>query len=305
MEKKSYEYIRQRYIVEDVSLDELCEDLGMKKHQVTYLLGKLGIKKIGTNEVIKPSDKVKDAEWLREQFRTKSARQIANELGIGDSKVEYWLKKHNIRQPYKYMIDESKVSVSNPVFCYFAGLVATDGHLDKKVERVTVSLTGENDCRLLEALAKHFGYEGEVYRHGKRRTLCITSPKMIEELEKMGIKRFSNKTNEVEVPQKFHDEDCLRMYIRGCIDGDGNIKKKTGVVRLACNSPHFVIDLVNIFNEYGIEAKIKPHRKKYPSFELRQEPSKKLLRWIYRGYEDFRLPRKYEVALNVWGDDIV
>jgi len=306
MDKKSYEYIYQRYIIEDISLDELCDDLEMKRHQVTYLLGKLGIKKHGTMRILKPSDKVKDVEWLREQFKTKSTRQIANELGITDSKVEYWLKKHGIRQKYKHTLDESKINIADPVFCYYAGLVATDGHLDKKVPRVSISLTGEDDDKVLEALATHFGYSGDIYRHNGRFTLCMTSPKLIEELEKMGIKRFSNKTKEVEVPKWFASEDCLRMYIRGCIDGDGNIKKKTGVVRLACGSPAFVIDLVNIFNEYGIEAEIKPHTKKnYPSFELRKEPSKKLLKWIYRGFENFRLPRKYRVAVEAWGDEIV
>lgn len=305
MDKKSYEYIYQRYIVDNISLVELCEDLGLKVHQVTHILGKLGIKKIGTTLILKESDKVKDKDWLQEQFRTKSAREISEELGVTDSKVEYWLKKHGIQQTYKYPINSKSIDSSNPIFCYFAGLVATDGYLDKNVPRVSITLKGEGDDRVLEALADYFGYGGEIYRHNGRFTLCMTSPELVEELEKMGIRRFSNKTKEVEVPSWFASDDCLRLYVRGCIDGDGNIKKKSGVVRLACDSPAFVIDLVNILNWKGIEAEVKKHRGKYPSFELKREPSRKLLHWVYRGYDSYRLDRKYSVAYEVWGDDIV
>lgn len=302
MDKKSYEYVYQKYIVENRSLKEMCEDLGLKRHQFSYLLSKLGINKNKEKEI--------KEDWLREQFRTKSAREIAEELGVRDSKIEYWLKKYNIRKPYKYMLDESKIDINDPIFCYFTGLVATDGYVDKKSPRVQVSFKGQGES-VLTNLAKYFGYEGDLYRHNGRYTLSLSSPKLIEELAKLGIDRNSNKTFDVVAPSSFTSDDCMRMYVRGIIDGDGNIKwsdkqpSNNGVVRLFCGSLNLVIGLVEILKSKDIDAEIKYHRNKYPGFELRKEPSRKLCEWIYRGYEEYRLEEKFVKVRKAWGDDIV
>lgn len=303
--KQSYEYLYQQYIVEKKSLKDLCKDLGLKKHQVTHILHKHSIRK---SDVYQP---LKDSKWLRNKFKSKTTRQIAEELGVTIPKVEYWLQKHNIKQKFKFFINEDKIQMKDPVFCYFAGLVATDGHLDKKVARVTISLSVEGDDVLLEALAKYFEYQGEIYRHGKsgnRYTLCMSSEKIVNELYKMGIDRFSNKTTEVKVPESFFNEDCMRMYIRGCLDGDGNIKSDKGNVRLYCGSNNFVDGLISIIKEKGIEiVKSYVHRSNvsYPGFELKRRPSLELCHWIYKGFEEYKLSRKYQVALDVWGEELV
>lgn len=103
----------------------------------------------------------------------------------------------------------------------------------------------------------------------------------------------------------------MGMYVRGIIDGDGNIKwsdkrpSGNGIVRMFCGSLNLVIGLVSILKSKGIDADIKYHRKVYPGFELRKEPSRKLCQWVYRGYEDYRLEEKFIKVLNAWGDDIV
>lgn len=306
MDKKSYEYIYQKYITENKSLVDMCADLGLKKHQFSYLLGKLGINKTTHKSKIARIDETE----LREMFKTMSAREIASKLGKSVSTIEYWLGKYNIKQPYKYMIDESKINSADPIFCYYAGLIATDGYIDKNNPRVLLTFKGQGE-QVLENLARYFGYSGDIYRHKGRFTLNMTSPKLVTELEKFGMKRDSDKTFEVVAPTSFHSDDCMRMYIRGIIDGDGNIKwsdkrpSNNGVVRLFCGSLNLVIGITSILKSKGIDAPIKYHRNTYPGFELRKEPSRQLCSWIYEGYEDYRLEEKFIKAYKSWGDDIV
>lgn len=304
MDKKSYEYIYQKYIIEGVSRKEMCEDIGVSRDVFFSLTRKLGIRKVGTLDIVHPKDMVKDSIWLREQYKRHSTNEIASSLGIKRGSVEYWLKKHGITQKYKYYVNEAKMCVSDPVFCYWAGLVATDGHVDKVVPRATVSLV-EETSDVLQHLASYFEYGGKIYHHKQRFTLCMSSTKMLTELQLMGVERFSNKTFDVGVPQSFHSDDCRNMYLRGCMDGDGSIRKSNGAVRLHCGSEVFIDGLIKILQSMGLTPRKDYVNHKYPGFTLHVADSMKFISMIYSGYSDYRLTRKFNTAYNVWGDDIV
>ncbi|KZR59137.1 hypothetical protein [Pseudobacillus badius] len=167
------------------------------------------------------------------------------------------------------------------------------------------------DKKSYEYVYQKYITEDKSLKEVERFTLSLSSPKFATELEKLGIFRDSNKTFEVAAPRSFHSDDCMRMCMRGFIDGDGHIKwsdkrpANNGIVRMFCGSLHLVIGLTSILNSKGIDAEIRYLRKIYPGFELRKEPSRKLCQWIYSGYEDYRLEEKFVRAANAWGDDIV
>lgn len=304
MKQFDYETVYKMYIKEGHTVKYMCEYFSISRDKFFSEIKKLGIRKNGTSDINCVGDKVKDREWLEEKFKRMSASTIAKELCITEGKVEYWLKKHGIKQHFKYGIDDSKLTIDDPVFCYWGGLVATDGHLDRLTNRVTVSLSEESSSTL-QAIVDYFDYGGYVYEYEKRKILCISSTKMISELEKLGIFKDSNKTFEVSTPNSFSSNACRAMYLRGCMDGDGNIKKDKGVARLYCGSLQFVTGLVNILGDIGIDTNVKYARKKYPGFELTMAQSLHFLKYIYDGFDSFRLQRKFDIAYGVWGDDIV
>lgn len=300
MDANQIDYIRRRYLEENATRKELCEELGLTREQLVYRLDKHGIRK--TQRTLNDAEsKLRDADWLKEEFTTKSAVAIAKELGVKRGSVEYWLKQHGIQQRFKYTVDESKFDQRDPIFCYYAGLVATDGHLDKLVPRVTVTLK-EPAPDVLGILADYFGYGGHIYQSGGRVTLCMSSVKLVDELEKMGIDRFSNKSFDVQVPTTFYSDDCMRMYLRGCIDGDGNLHKTSHYLRLYKGSEVFIDGLVCLINTRGINVNkrfMKGKQGHYPGFELCKSSSEKILRWAYEGYEPFALSRKRELV-KLW-----
>ncbi len=43
-----------------------------------------------------PNDRYKDEEWLREEYRSKTMSDIADQCGVSAMTIYQWLKRHNI-----------------------------------------------------------------------------------------------------------------------------------------------------------------------------------------------------------------
>lgn len=196
---------------------------------------------------------------------------------------------------------------------YFMGLVSTDGYIDTKNNRISIRLRNEGAKELLESLKDYFEFSGNlrVYR-GKDYDLTITSNELISFLESNGIKG-KNKTFEVKALNYFPNEDCVRMYLRGVLDGDGNIhliikdsKLKSGEFRLVTASNDFMTGIQSIFSKYlNIIVPIKTHNIKgstYPLISLSMKDSRLFYRWVYKGFSNLRLKDKFEKAKMIVED---
>ena len=74
-------------------------------------------------------------EYLQTEYieNNRSESNIAKEWGIDPKLLHYYIKKNNlvgIKNRRKYTVNENKFSMNDPIFCYYAGLIVTDGYID-------------------------------------------------------------------------------------------------------------------------------------------------------------------------------
>lgn len=251
-------------------------------------------------------------EYLEEEYlnKNRSLSQLASEHSISPKLMYYYVKKFGLTHKKgrrKYSVDVSKFKMTNPVFCYYVGLVITDGYVDLKNHRVSVRVKNEGSKEVLEALKDYFSFTGEVRMYRGCNDLTITSDELIASLKRMSI-TGKNKTYEQKFPKFMStNEDCQRMFIRGIIDGDGNIHTQVskytnkicgGQFRIVEGSTDFIKGLISFINKkFGFNYEMsnaKMHGDMYPKLEMKVEDSLKLYKWVYEGYPIFRFSDKYE-----------
>lgn len=298
------EWLKSKYIDERLSRKTISNMLGVSESATRHYIEKFGLckKELG----VKSKYEVKhtgatvllaDREWLYEQYITmrKPARKIADELGVKYGRVDRWISSHGFYglKTFKNICNEAKFCYTDPVFNYYAGLIATDGYVDRNSPRVSLRLSGEKDKEVLEELAKYFEFTGEIRKYRDSFDLTVSSPKLVLELsDRYGI--TNAKTFNVPFPSEFYNDTCARMYCRGVIDGDGYISK-SGCFKLYCGSEIFVEGFISFLNKRFRWSIRKTYvQKKYPGFSLYGKRSMEFFDWIYSGIEGFRLYRKYE-----------
>lgn len=254
----------------------------------------------------------KDENYLREEFvnKRRTAKDIAEELEVNDSRIEYYLGKFNlysIRSRIKYTYNTKKFNLKDPVFNYYAGLIATDGYIDLINNRVSIRLKNEGAEQLLNNLKDYFEYSGKVRLYNGNYDLTITSRELITELEQLNVIGYK-KTYKLLFPRKFHNDTCQRMYLRGVLDGDGNIKspngnRRGGQFRVVTASHDYIQGIINSINsKFNLNYKIsiaKIKEVEYPKLEMKIHDSLNFYDWIYKDFDNFRLSSKYTKYLQV------
>lgn len=261
----------------------------------------------------------KDKDFLFHQFveERKPASAIAKMCGVKDSAVEYYLTKYGLyglRGRRKFVFNESKLKLVPQVY-YFLGLMCTDGYIDLKNKRVSIRLRNEGAKEVLTTLKEYFEFTGELYFYkGKDYDLMLTGEPIINFLKEVGLINCDN--SDKPIPNIFPDEDCVRLFLRGCLDGDGNIhilKNKnggyySGTFRIVKGYKEFIEGVQSLLLDYvGVDCPITWHRTSkgtYPKLELRVADSKKFYRWVYKGFPEYRLVSKFLKAKHIV-DDIV
>ena len=235
----------------------------------------------------------KDKKYLKRRFidERKSVKFIAQECNVSVSTIEQYLKRYNLKRGnIKYIINNDKVDFTSPVFNYFLGLIATDGYMDKRVPRVSLRCKNLGCDKVFNNLKDYFEFTGEIKLYRECYGLSITSRYLIKALKVAGISPLGKVHNKF--PESFYDEDCARMYFRGLLDGDGNIKL-TKIFRITITNKDFLLSMSEYLNNtIGTNTVVKPDRK-YWKIEMVKRDSKLFLDWVYKGYEQFRFLDKY------------
>jgi hypothetical protein len=256
--------------------------------------------------------KYRDKNYLRREYieKRRKAPDLAEENNVCLGTIETWLAKHNltnIKSRVKHLINEDKLDLTNPVFHYYAGLIATDGYVDLENNRVSLRLNNTGAKKLLNDLVDYFEFEGEVKLYGESYDLTVTSKSLIKKLKLLSIKG-NNKTYDLSFPSILvSDEDCQRMFMRGILDGDGNIHTRVskftgntvgGQFRLVTASQDFIEGVIRFLNyKFSFKEEISTAKVKnveYPKLEMKVANSKEFYRWVYKGYPKYRLPEKYK-----------
>jgi DNA-binding transcriptional regulator WhiA len=235
----------------------------------------------------------------------KSVSQIASEYGYTTKSLYGLMSRWGIKKPFKYSINTEKLfNPKDPVTNYLAGLIATDGYLHPKHQRIDIHLVGLSEKQLLENLMNY--YESDIpvkqykyeYNEKGKFGVGITAEGIREFfIDNFGL-TLENKTETVGIPKAFNDENCARMYIRGCFDGDGSFNPNIPRLTISMKSERFITGVRDIIDEYlGIRVSIDTSNG-YPSLYYQHSNPNQIQSWFYQGYETIRLERKYQKFLE-------
>lgn len=242
-------------------------------------------------------------------------KEIADECGVCVGSIERALHKFNltnIRSRIKNPINVEKIFAS-PEMYYFIGIIATDGYISLKTNRVSLRLRNEGAKDLLFALKEYFEFPGDIRVYNEKDyDLTMTSKQLIDFLEQHNV-TGRDKTFTVGIPDYFPNEDCVRMFLRGVLDGDGNIhivKRNNKITqwqfRIVTGSLNLIKGVQKLFKDYlNIDTPLKVHKikgREYPALFLTNAESKKFYSWVYKGYSKFRLSSKFERVCQVVED---
>lgn len=198
---------------------------------------------------------------------------------------------------------------------YFAGLLITDGHIlyNKRRKNYKISIYNsyeEEVAMILNLIKVIFDYKASVYKRKKwgfnkrvSHDIQINSKDLAEFLHnKLGLP-YGAKSFNARVPLIFFD--CLPEYstsfLRGVLDGDGNICKVRASIFSA--SMLFIKDLQQLLLNFGVICKIRIHTKPTNTLLYILEIPKKDLKNLYSLlYEDvtFYFLRKQAVWQSIY-----
>lgn len=249
-------------------------------------------------------------EYLFQEYtiNRKSQSQIAKELELPTSRVEYYIKKFDLcfsRTKFKFSIDSSKFTVEDPVFCYFIGLIATDGWLIPSA--ASICWTPIEAIDTFNSLIKYFNFSGN-YKVNKNGTYNLSFPNennLIRTLINCGIP-LKNKTFNLTFPTNIPKENMF-MYLRGTLDGDGNIKIRNthkgirgGEYRICTASTAYIESYSNyLVTKLNLNPRFVLHRNKYPMITLGIKESFVFYDYVYSDYLEYKLNNKYNKYLTL------
>lgn len=239
----------------------------------------------------------KDYNYLYNAYITKrlTVKQIATECSVSASTIEKWLNKFNIKRGnVKHTINNDKLDFNNPIFFYYAGLVATDGYLDKVVPRVSLRLRNSGCKDVLNYIKEYFEFSGELYNFNQvDYELCITSKELREKMKYFGISDKGKQCNTFPYQLLCYSYSvCVALFLRGILDGDGNIKKN-GVFRITLGNRKYLQDMSNFINEtLKLDTTVLPDRD-YWKIEMTKGQSKVFLDFVYQDYLMLKFEDKY------------
>ena len=157
-----------------------------------------------------------------------------------------------------------------------------------------------------------FDHNGKLKKEGNKE-LRIPSKALIQNLTELGKKKKKCNT-----PFLNLKGECMRLYLRGIHDGDGNIKRsfvknkwRGGEYRLTNNNLIYLENLKKWMKENLNEVKtlnIREVKRKSGIFnELSTgvKEGKEYCEWLYKGYEEYRLNCKYNKYKSITNDEIV
>jgi hypothetical protein len=258
-----------------------------------------------------------DKKWIEDNYKNtnKSLYDLEKELGLPKRFLEKLCILTNTHKKYKYSFNRSKLyNINDPNVWYLAGLIATDGCLDRFANRISIGLVGEDEEDLLKSISEYFEDSRgvfHIYRKSKDKekvyytsNICF-SDKNLKQFFKDNFNIYYtdelSKTFSLGFPDNFPSDEHKKAFVLGCFDGDGcitHLNCKHPTAGLLTASRDFVFGLSSLLeNELDIDTHFI--ETKYYSISIGvKDGLEKFLDWMY-SYNGFKLKRKYERYLKV------
>lgn len=125
-----------------------------------------------------------------------------------------------------YNLNDNFLKNLTPDSCWFLGLMASDGCIQKHNNTISISQSGENGLKIITYIKKILNFEGNILCSktigNDAYSLSFRSSIMLEDLEKYNI--TEKKTHIFKIPDIIlKNENYLKWFLWGYIDGDGSI----------------------------------------------------------------------------------
>jgi hypothetical protein len=204
-------------------------------------------------------------------------------------------------------IDKINIDTNNKYFCYIIGLIWADGFVDKKTNRVGISLV-ENDINDIKNIFENVGIWNYNYANNSKRGY---KNQIMVRMSDKNFKSFLIENDFLEKSFKSPDKiisiipkNNLKYFIRGISDGDGCFYyNKKQYIRQFCIASTYDQNwnyIINILNNKNCKFKIEKIKKEKSKSSIIRITNKDILKIGEFLYEDFfGLKRKYEKFLII------
>lgn len=154
----------------------------------------------------------------------------------------------------------------SPNFWYFIGLLITDGHIQyqkSKKYRIVVSTSYNKEKEMISRLTlKLFDYKPLIVKRKygwnilPNYEIIISSKDLLKFLNKKINIPLGAKSKTIRVPKLLFSESSKNIFsfIRGVIDGDGDISIKKNMVRISSGSYLFLRDMKKLLLNVNISS---------------------------------------------------
>jgi hypothetical protein len=240
----------------------------------------------------------------------RSLQEIADIYGVAKTVINVYLTKYSIprnrpdlARRHNLKLHNQLFDKSNPYAMYLLGLVLTDGHISEYGVRIKLS---KNDAEALNTIYKYF-YQTEEDKPESRvasntESLSMGSKELMAFLAEFGLLPGA-KTFSCTCPIVFDSRDCLMMFLRGVLDGDGCVymgKSKSFMFNVCTASTDLAEGLAYLLETtFGVKVFVvqKTTSAGNPLYyvQLNGAVALKVIQEIYAGFEDFGFKRKREI----------
>ena len=237
--------------------------------------------------------------FIRGNFGVLSEREIARRLGIGKTTINRWSRELGL-EPVKHTVNESFFDDLNEKSAYLLGYIYADGNINYNLDKCYWALTitaSAKDKAHLEKLRVTLSSTKPLLFSAKTNSyrLIANSKKLCQSLIGLGV--VPRKSLIVQFPSL--PNNLLRHFIRGVIDGDGNVRyvNRKGSpyfeITIASGSKLFCDGLIKAIKENtGISANVRKINENLYIIQYSCSRGEKLANFVYSKASIF-LERKY------------
>ncbi len=253
---------------------------------------------IMTNK-ISSIQKLEHLPFIKRNFGVLSEREIARRLGIGKTTINRWSRELGL-EPVKHTVDESFFDDLNEKSAYLLGYIYADGNINYNLDKCYWALTitaSAKDRIHLENLRVMLSSTKPLLFSAKTNSyrLIANSKKLCQSLIGLGV--VPRKSLIVKFPHL--PNNFLRHFIRGIIDGDGNVRyvnrKRSPYfeITIASGSKAFCEGLIKaVEKNTGISANARKINQNLFIIQYSCSRGEKLAEFVYSDANIF-LERKY------------
>lgn len=246
-------------------------------------------------------------KYIKENFGRLSERKMARRLKIGKTTVNRWRSELGLKVK-KHTVNEIFFKNKNPEMYYVLGYIISDGNISWNPKRSYRSLTitaAEKDKNHLNRIKNILNSSKELLYSPKTKSyrLIVCNRNICLDLMKLGV--MPKKSLIVDFPNI--PKNFLNHFIRGIIDGDGNVRyvnrKRSPYfeITISSGSEKFCRGLrKNILLNLGIDVNIRKIKDNLFILQYSCKRGLKLAEWIYKDATLFldRKLQQYKLAIE-------